>query len=333
MKDLIKELTETYGPSGNEELIRNVIENKMKGLVDEIKTDTLGNLICIKKGQGAKVMLAAHMDEIGVVVNHIDKKGFLRFAAVGGVFPTYLLAHRVIFKNGIIGTFGKEEKGSTKGELKLEKMFIDIGAKDEKEASKYVHIGDVATYYRELDVLGSRFTAKAFDDRIGCAVLIETARKLKSSPNAVYFVFTVQEEVGLRGAKTSAYGIEPDIGIACDVTDTGDTPEAETMAVELGKGPCVKVKDRTIITPLKVKELMVSTAESKKIPYQLEILEWGGTDGGAIHLSRSGVPAGVISIPTRYVHTPSEVLDIGDVENAVRLFVEILKKNLKKEGF
>lgn len=329
MKDLIKQLTETYGPSGNEQKIRELIKNKVKGYVSEIKVDALGNLICRKKAKGPKIMLAAHMDEIGVVVTHIDEKGFLRFSNIGGVFPLNVLGQRVVFSNGTVATIGEEKRESLKEELKLDKMYLDIGAKDREEAKKSVSVGDIASFQREFVALGNRYVSKAMDDRIGCAILIETARRLKKSPNDLYFVFTVQEEVGVRGATTSAYSVSPDMAIVVDVTGTGDTPEARTMAVELAKGPAIKVKDRGIIAHPKVKKLLIDTAERHKLPYQLEVLEWGATDAWSIHISREGVPSGVVSIPTRYVHTPSEMVDGGDVEYAVSLLVNILGTKIK----
>lgn len=334
MKDLIKKLTETYGPSGSEDTIREIIRNEVVAYADEVRVDALGNLIAVKKGSKPKIMLAAHMDEIGIIVTFIEDKGFLRFANVGGVFPFTLFGQRVIFANGIVGTFGVEKPDELKelkvSGVKLSKMFIDIGAKDRGEAERLVRIGDVASFHREMTDLGARLISKAMDDRIGCVVLIETLKRVAKEDldNEIYFVFTVQEEVGIRGARTAAYGIDPDIGIAVDVTLTGDTPEAPTMAVKLGGGPAVKVKDMSVISHPKVKNLMVKVAEEEDIPYQLEVLEQGGTDAGSIHLTREGIPSGVLSIPARYVHTPSEMVDFGDVENAVRLLVGILRRPL-----
>ncbi|MEW6685290.1 MAG: M42 family metallopeptidase [Candidatus Edwardsbacteria bacterium] len=330
MKDLIKRLTETYGPSGNEEKVRETIKKEIEKYVDETKVDVLGNLIAHQKGSGVKVMLAAHMDEIGVVVIHIDEKGFLRFSNVGGVFPLNVLGQRVVFANGLIGTIGEEKRESAKDELKLEKMFIDLGASNKEIAQKMVKIGDVAAFQRDLHDLGVRLISKAMDDRIGCVVLIETIKQLKKTPNDLYFVFTVQEEVGVRGAMTSTYGISPDIGLAVDITGTGDTPEARTMAVELGKGPAIKVKDVGLLAHPKVKRMMIEIAEREKIPYQLEVLERGATDAWAIHTTKEGVPSGVLSVPTRYVHTPSEMIDLGDVEKTIALLRKILQEDIRK---
>jgi putative aminopeptidase FrvX len=328
MKELIKKLTETYGPSGREEQIREIIKEEIKELADEVRVDTMGNLIALKRGRGSglKVMLAAHMDEIGIIVTHVDEKGFLRFAPVGGMRPLALLGGRVVFADGTVGTFGleKQEPDEEKKVPGLDKLYLDVGAKD--KGSVPVGVGAIACFQRPFTAQGDRLMAKAFDDRIGCAVLIQVMRDLEASPHDVYFVFSVQEEVGLRGAITSAYSIQPDLGISVDVTGTGDTPEARTLAVSLGEGPAVKVKDRGMLAHPAVKDLLVETAEELGIPYQLEVLEGGTTDAMAIQVSREGVPAGCLSIPCRYVHTPSEMVDHHDVLNAVKLLVALLSR-------
>jgi putative aminopeptidase FrvX len=330
-KALIKRLTETYGPSGNEHMMREVIRDEIKGLADDVRVDALGNLIVRKKGNGngqkKKIMLAAHMDEIGVMVTHIDEKGFVRFASIGGVFPIHLVGNRCLFENGMIGTFSQEKKGSSRTEVEMSKMFIDVGLSSAKDAP--IQVGDAAGFWRDFVDLGDRLMSKAMDDRIGCAVLIQTMRELKKSPHEIYFVFTVQEEVGLRGAVTSAYGVQPDLALAVDVTDTGDTPESTTMAVGLGKGPAIKVKDGGMLAHPAVKKLLVDTAQENKLPYQLEVLTGGTTDAMAMQTIREGVPAGCISIPTRYVHSPSETVDFNDVQNAVKLLVNVLSKPIK----
>ncbi|MBI5303151.1 MAG: M42 family metallopeptidase [Chloroflexi bacterium] len=331
LKSLVKRLTETWGPSGHEHAMRDLIREEIKGLVDEMRVDALGNLIAHKKGAGAgprkKVMLAAHMDEIGVMVTHVDEKGFLRFASIGGVFPNTLVGHRCRFENGVVGVFAQEKKDGSRTEVKMDKLFIDVGVSDAKSAP--VGVGDAAGFWREFADLGNRLVAKTMDDRVGCAVLIETLRQLKKSPHEVYAVFTVQEEVGVRGAMTSAFGVQPDIAIALDVTDTGDTPESNTMAIALGKGPAIKVKDSGMLAHVGVKNALIETARENKIPYQLEVLVGGSTDAMAMQISREGVPAGVISVPTRYVHTPSEMVDYEDVQNAIKLLAAFLSKPVK----
>jgi tetrahedral aminopeptidase len=319
MKELIRKLSETYGPAGREETIAAVIHDEIADYVDETYTDVIGNLYAVKNGSGAKVMIAAHMDEIGVIVTFIEEKGFLRFSNVGGVSPYILLGQQVVFANGTVGTVSVEKLDDIK-KLAFDKMYIDIGARDKEEASAKVSIGDVATYFRLLSQNGGRVIGKAMDNRAGCAVLIKTLQELGKTENTILAVFTAQEEVGLRGSRTSSYKLDPDVGLAIDVTLVGDTPEPHhKMDVSLGKGPAVKVKDTSVICHPQLKEILVTLADKNNIPYQLEVLTAGGTDAGAIHLSREGVPAGVISIPCRYVHTPGEMVDLDDMENAVRL--------------
>lgn len=327
--DLLNKLTQCYGPSGNEESIRRLIIEEIKDYADQINTDPLGNLIVRKKGSGKKLMLAAHMDEIGVIITYIDDNGFLRFSNIGGVSPFYALFQKVKFDNGTIGIIGYEEKIDEMKNLKLEKMFIDIGAATREEAEKTVNIGDAACFTGEFDSSLNKMSSKAMDDRVGCYILIETIKSIKEHQSDLYFVFTVQEELGLRGAKTSAFSIEPDYAIAVDVTNMGDIPGAKTMALKLGKGPAIKIKDNSIITHQYVRNLMIDTAKENDIPYQMEVLERGGTDSGAIHLTKGGIPSGVLSIPTRYIHSPREMVDVSDVKNAVLLMTAICSKELR----
>ncbi|AOY78416.1 M42 family metallopeptidase [Clostridium formicaceticum] len=321
-------MLEIYSPAGNEERICTFIKGQIKDYVDEIRVDVLGNLIVRKKGNGKKIMLAGHMDQIGLMVTYIDDKGFLRFTNVGGISPTISLSQRVIFQNGTIGVIGSEKIDDLK-DFKLEKLFIDIGASSKEEAETKVSIGDMAVYYTAALYDDKKVMSQAVDDRIGCFVMIEALKKLSTTENDLYFVFTVQEEVGTRGARTAAYDIAPDMAIAFDVTATGDTPKAKSMAVELGKGPAIKVKDNSILCHPKVKDYMVKQAEKNNIPYQLEILEFGGTDSGAIHLTRSGVPSGVLSIPCRYLHSNCEMVFLSDVKEAIELTVHILKNPIE----
>ncbi len=331
LKELTKRITEVYGPSGYEQQVRELIREEIKSLVDELRVDALGNLIARKKGTGPaprkKVMLAAHMDEIGVIVTHVDEKGFLRFAPIGGVYPINLHGSRCRFANGVTGVFGRETKDASATEIKLDKLFIDVGATSPNNSP--VGVGDAAGFWRDFADLGNRLVSKAMDDRIGCVVLIETLRQLKKSPHDVYFVFTVQEEVGLRGATTSAFGVQPDLAIAVDVTGTGDTPESNRMAVELGKGPAIKVKDSGMLAHPAVKQLLVEAAQEAGVPYQFEVLMGGTTDAMAMQTTREGVPAGCLSIPTRYIHSPSEMIDFNDLQNAIKLLVTLLSKPIK----
>ena len=325
MKSLIQKLTETFSPSGSESAIREVIRGEVEGLADEVRVDALGNLI-VRKGtkgkNGKRIMLAAHMDEIGLIATHIDENGFIRFTSLGFVRPHTLVSGRVQFTNGTQGMVGMEQDLHATKLPCLNDCYIDIGATSAKDCP--VKVGDVAAFQRPFLDLGRRLVAKSMDDRIGCAVLIETLRSLKANPHELYFAFTTQEEVGTRGAATSAYGIDPDIGLAVDVTLTGDTPKSRPMSISLGKGPAVKVKDTGMLADPRVVEWMCATAEKRHMPYQREVLDGGSTDARAIQMTRSGVPAGCLSIPCRYVHTPSEMVDYEDVQNSVSLLTALL---------
>lgn len=324
MKELVKRLVEAYGPTGSEEVVRELIAAEVKPFVDELRVDALGNLIAVKHGGSRKLMFASHMDEIGVMVTHIDQQGFLRCYNVGGIAPWTLVGNRCYFQNGTVGVFGHDRIEAVK-DLTMNKLFIDIGASTREEAAKLVRIGDTAAIKREYADLGQRLVSKAMDDRVACAVLIEALKQVQHPLYDVYAVFTTQEEVGLRGARVAAYGITPDLGIAIDVTRTGDTPKSATMDVELGKGPTVKVRDSSLLCTPAVRRFMERVAEENDIPYQLEVLESGGTDAGAIQLTKSGIPAGVMSIPCRYVHTASEMVDVRDLEHGVQLLVKIME--------
>ncbi len=327
--NLIKKLTSIIGPSGYEDEIREVIKTEVKKLkIKHIEETPLGALI-VKVGSGKKkIMLAGHMDEIGILTTHIDKKGFIRFTNIGGVSKYGLIGSRIKFVNGVSGLISTEPIKKP-DQFSFEKLYIDIGARDKASASKLVPIGTFGVFDKECSVLGNRIISKAMDDRIGCVVMLNVLKKVynKKLPYQVYFVFTTQEEVGLRGAKTSAFKIDPDFGIALDVTGTGDTPEAYKMAVNLGDGVAIKVKDRSLITHPKLKDVCVKLAEKNKIKYQLEILEWGGTDAGAIHLTKAGIPSTVFSIPTRYVHSQSEMIDLDDVKATEALLEKIITTN------
>ncbi|MGA2766570.1 MAG: M20/M25/M40 family metallo-hydrolase [Spirochaetia bacterium] len=330
MKEIIRKLTECYGPSGHEAGVRDLIMAELKdaGLLSgrkaESRVDTMGNLVIRRAGDGSgrRVMLAAHMDEIGIVVTHVDQKGFLRFGGIGGVRQLPLLGGRVRFADGTVGVIGLERVEDASKVPPLEKFYIDVGARSREDCR--IKVGDVACFQRTCESLGDRMVAKAMDDRIGCAVLLQVMRELGACPHDLSFVFTVQEEVGLRGAVTSGYGAEPDIALAVDVTLTGDTPECPPMAVELGAGPAIKIKDGGMLTHIGVKEWLLAKAGGAGIPFQREVLVTGTTDASAIQTTRSGVPAGCVSIPTRYVHMPSEMVDYRDVQGAVKLLVAAL---------
>ena len=276
-------------------------------------------------------MLAAHMDEIGLITTYIDKNGFIRFSSIGGITPFRILYQKVSYSNKTIGVIAYEEKIEKISDLTLDKMYIDIGAKNKEEAEEKVSIGDVACLIGHFTTEFDTISSKALDNRIGCYILIETIKRLKQHNNDLYFVFTVQEELGLRGAGTSAYSINPDYAVAVDITGSGDTPEAKLMALELGKGPGIKIKDSSVIAHPVIKNLMIEEAKRNNIPYQLEVLEKGGTDSGAIHITRGGVPSGVLSIPIRYIHSAVETANINDIDYGIDLLTAVIK-NWKVES-
>jgi endoglucanase len=338
--ETLEKLSNVYGVTGREDEVASLMKKLLKPYVDEVKEDRLGNVIGTRKGEknAPKVMLAAHMDEIGLLVKTITKEGFLHFAKIGGIDDRILLAQKVLVftekgpLHGIIGSkpphIQKEEE--RKRVIPYDELFIDIGATSQEEAKKMgVKVGDAICFdvkfakIKENIVIG-----KAFDDRIGCVIMIEALKRLKKTECTIYAVGTVQEEVGLRGAATAAFGIYPDFGIALDVTISGDTPEVkETDApIKMRKGPSITVADSGMIVPPKVLRLMIDAAEENKIPYQLETGLPGSTDAARILLTRDGVPSGVISIPTRYIHSPTSLLNLEDVENAVKLLVAIIQK-------
>lgn len=346
IKNLLKRLTEVPGVSGYETNIGKIIYNELKGHVDSIETDNFGNVISLKKASAKdapKIMLAGHMDEIGLLIKHIDEKGFLHFERIGGVSPRSLFSQPVTVhgKKGPVSglTYSKPaetpEEASKMPDFKT--FFIDIGAQNKKEAEKLgVRIGDPVTFERPFKTLGSGniLASKAFDDRVGVCVIIETMKNLAKTKleTNVYGVADVQEEVGCRGAQVSAYRIAPDMAIAVDITLAGDIPGIadKDQVTKVGGGPAIKVMDDAggafgLIAHPKVRELLVSTAEKEKIPYQMEVLPRGSTDAATIHLTKEGVPSGVISIPTRYAHS-YEVLDVNDVVNAVKLLTAAVKK-------
>ena len=332
MKTLIQKLVETTSPSGYEAAIREVVKAEIASHVDDVQVDALGNLIARKgkKGKdGQRIMLAAHMDEIGVMATHVDEKGFVRFTTIGGVSPVTCPGGRVVFTNGAVGTIGRERADDPAKVQGFEHLFIDVGATSRDDCP--VKIGDVAGFQRPFVDLGDRLMAKSMDDRVGVAVLIETLRQIKRTPNELVFVFSTQEEVGCRGATTAAFAVDPDIGISADVTLTGDSPKSIKMDVSLGKGAAIKVRDSGMLSDPRLVNRMIATAEKAKIPYQLEVLEGGTTDARPMQISRAGMPAGCISIPCRYVHTPSEVVDYNDVLNTVKLFVALLSQPVRLE--
>lgn len=331
--DLMKNLTRlvgAFGPSGCEHEISRLIEELARPYVDEISGDTLGNLICHKKGSGPKVMFSAHMDTIGLMATHIDEKGFVHVGALGGVSAAKALYTPVRFQNGTPGVICAEA-GADLGKLKVSDLLIDIGAAGEDEAKKLVQVGDAAVYDCPVRQTAGRVISPYLDDRIACLVLLMTMEQLGKTDNDLYFVFSVQEEVGSRGAKTAAWAIEPDYGIAVDVTSTDDEPGSRHQASSLcGKGAAVKVMDRSVICPPALVDKLMALAAEKHIPAQRDVLQAGGTDAGPIQAARSGAYTGGISIPCRYIHTPGEMVDLGDVKACAGLAAAFAACKLEK---
>lgn len=324
---MLKNILGAYGPSGREDSAAEVIKQYVAPYADEVYRDTMGNLIAHKRGtSGKRIMLSAHMDQIGFIVVAIDEKGFLRVANVGGVNPIISTAREVIFANGVRGvTYFENTAKHGVNEVRFTELYIDIGCKTREEAEKKVSVGDMAVYAANYVEMGERASCGAMDDRICCAIVAEAMQQMESEHD-VYAVFTVQEEVGLRGASPAAFAIEPDLNISLDVTGVGDIPECGRMAVALGNGPTVKVMDSSIIVPPVVRAFIEAAAEENGIPYQREVLRGGGTDTGAVQRTARGILSGCISIPTRYIHTPVETVDMNDVDNAVRLLCACLKR-------
>ena len=319
--DLWNEVGGAFGPSGREDAVREAIAAIAGEYIDDITTDALGNLICRKKGAGKKLLFAAHMDSIGVVATWIDDKGFIRFSQVGGLFKGDLINITVRFANGTRGVISYEEKTPFK-DLTMDNLFIDIGAKDKADAEQYVQIGDFAVFEAPRFEQNGVLCGPYLDNRIGCVTLLLAMEQLAEAEteNDLYFVFTSQEEVGLRGAGAAAFSVEPDIAIAVDVTDTGDLPERKTpMAVDMGKGPAVKVMDRSVICTPAVCAALEQAGADCGVATQREILQFGGTDTAALQKTRAGVQVGAVSIPTRYIHSPSEMCAVSDVEGAAKL--------------
>ncbi len=333
MKELIKELTEAYGPPGYEQAVREIVQNRVAPYADEVEVDPLGNLHVLKKGSGdgLRIMLAAHLDEIGLMVSHIDENGFARLTTLGGVQPETMVGNRALFTNGALGVINIEKWPlNEKLDNSHRKLYLDFGAGSKEEVP--VRIGDVAGFQRPFADLGDSLVAKSMDDRVGCAILIEVLKQLDQTPHQLHVVFTVQEEVGCRGATTAAYKVNPDISIAVDVTDSGDLPERKHFEVKMGHGPAIKVMDKWMLAHPGLKKWMVETATQNDIPYQLEILMLGTTDAQAMQLAHGGSAAGAISVPCRHVHTPSEMVSYRDVQNAVKLLVAMLSGPAKLDG-
>ena len=328
MFELIKQLVDLYGASGHEQNVADAIEALLKGKADTFTRDAMGNLICEKRGtdaNGKRIMLSAHMDHIGFIVVAAEKEGFLRVMPVGGVSMAGSRTRHITFANGVQGVIVQEpvREGETPA---MKHLFVDIGADSDAQALQMVELGDVAVYSNDCFRLGEhRVSAPAMDDRVACALLVSVMQALPATKNTIIAVFSTQEEVGCRGAKTAAFSVEPDIGIALDVTANGDTPETKLPTVKLGEGVAVKIMDRGSISSPDVVEALLAAGKRAGVKTQREVLPFGGTDASAIQLSRGGVKVGTLSIPCRYVHSACEVIDLRDVEAAKGLLLAYLQ--------
>ncbi|MBN2170681.1 MAG: M42 family metallopeptidase [Candidatus Krumholzibacteriota bacterium] len=332
---LLKELCETPGAPGREERIREVVIRELKGLCDEVRVDAIGNVIGVKKGSaGGRFMIAGHMDEIGFMVSHIGKNGFLHFVTLGGFDPKTLTAQRVIVhgREDLVGVMGSkpihimtdEEK---KKPLKVEDFYIDVGLPEEK-VKELVRVGDVVTRERSIIEMGEAINGKSMDDRVGVFVMIEALRQAGSGKMDVYAVASVQEEVGLRGAQVATQNVDPDVGVALDVTLANDVPftQPHQYITELGKGTAIKAFDASVIPNHKLVDFMRETCEARNIPWQLEVLPKGGTDTAAMQRFGKGSAAGCISVPVRYVHSVIETLHPGDVQASIDLLAALIQE-------
>ena len=329
MLDTLKTVLNVFGPTGQEKSVAECLKGLLSGHVDSMRTDVMGNLIVEKKGEegGKTILFSAHMDHIGLVVTDIEDEGFLRVTNLGGVSVDSMRGRHVVFGGGVHGVAVCQP---TKGEkAELCHLFVDIGAQDKAEAEKMVQLGDACVFAPDLIPLGEyRYASPAMDDRCACALLAELLLEAGQPKNTIVGVFSVQEEVGLRGAATAAYQVAPDLGVALDVTAWGDTPEVKLPAVKLGSGAAVKFLDRSMVSTPCVRDALIAAAEKAGAPWQREVLPFGGTDGGAIQHSLGGIPTAALSIPCRYVHSACETIDMRDLESALSILKTFVNEKL-----
>lgn len=346
MKHLVNEiqllatLSNAFGAPGNEEEVCNILKQELEGHADDAKVDRLGNVLFYHHGKDnyPTVMISAHMDEVAFMITHIEDKGFLRFHVLGGIPSTVLPGQRIILRGsrggirGIIGTkpphlMREEEK---KQVVSLEDLFIDVGSESLQQAGeKGIEIGTNGVFDVEFEELGEGYVrGKAFDDRAGCMVLVEVFKALKESPFNLVAVGTVQEEVGIRGARTAAWQVDPDYGLALEGTFAGDVPGSrpERTSAKLKNGPVITIADRATITHPKILRALTAVGKEKSIPFQFKKVPTGGTDAGAIHLTRAGVPSGTVAVPCRYIHSPASITHVDDIRNTIMLTTEFVKK-------
>jgi putative aminopeptidase FrvX len=340
--DLLRTLSDAFGPSGFEDEVRDILHGMVEPLVDDLRTDVMGNLIATRRGTGPlTLMLDAHMDEIGFMVSHVEEGGFLRFTQTSGwdqrIIPANALTIRTVDGDFVKGMIGVQPPHITppadrEKPIKPEDLFVDVGATSADEVAQMgVRVGSPAVIaYPFEHIRDDVIMGKALDDRAGCAIVVKTLEALQGEDLDVTVVaaFTVQEEVGLRGAGTAAYQIAPDIALALETTIAADTPgvAGPKQITRQGKGPVISVMDNGLIVPRRFVHALTSTADDERIPWQFKTPPAGGTDAGAIHRSRGGVLSGVVSLPGRYIHSPYALLRLSDFEHAVRLVTAFVRR-------
>ena len=333
--DLLEQLINAFGVSGNEEEVRKMIIKEIKNYVHSIHIDKLGNLIAYKRGKPPRVMLAAHMDEIGLIVKNVESHGKIFFSVIGGIDPISLIGQRVSIKTnfapiyGVITTNDLSNSFSINTIPKINELFVDAGLTQKEIIKRGVRTGDYIFFKRRMINLGNKdiLSGKALDDRIGCYILVELAKRLKKTKDEIYFTFTVQEEIGLYGSKTSAYAIKPDWAIAVDVTNADDFDENAT--IKMGQGPCITIKDAEMVSNRVIDDHLRKLAKNNRIPLQLDVSDFGTTDALSISISHGGVPSTSVTVPVRNLHTTIGMASRKDIENAIKL-LELLLKNPPK---
>jgi endoglucanase len=336
---LLEMLSNAFGPSGNEEAVSEILRKELEKHADETRVDKLGNVLFYHNGKDEypKVMLSAHMDEVGFITTFIEDNGFLRFDTIGGIANNIMPGQRILLKGekgylkGVVGT--KPPHIMTPDEqnklIPKEDLFIDIGADTISQAQeKGADVGMMGVFDVEFTDIGDGYyRGKAFDDRAGCTVLAEAFKALKDSPYNIVAVGSVQEELGIRGARTAAWQVDPDYGLALEGTFVADVPNTrpDRVSSKIKGGPVITILDRTTFTHPTVLKTLVKTGREKSIPFQFKKLPLGGTDAGAIHLTKAGVPSGTVAVPCRYIHGPVSILHINDLKNAIRLVTEFVK--------
>jgi putative aminopeptidase FrvX len=336
---LLEKLSNAFGPSGNEEDVAEILQKELKGYADETRIDKLGNALFYHHGKKGypKIMLSAHMDEVGFIVTFIEENGFLRFDILGGITNNIMPGQRILFRGekgyikGIVGTkpphiMTPEEQNKI---IPKEDLFIDIGAESLTQAQgKGAEVGIMGVFDVEFTDLGDGyFRGKALDDRAGCTVLAEVFKNLKGSPYNVVVVGSVQEELGIRGARTAAWQVDPDYGLALEGTFVADVPgtRPDRVSSKIKGGPVLTIMDRTTFTHPRVLKVLIKAAKQKSIPFQFKKVPVGGTDAGAIHLTRAGVPSGTVAVPCRYIHGPASIIHADDLRNTIKLVTEFVK--------